>query len=182
MFSSKSGDEGWGNEDWKKIVAEQESRRQNAIEGEDDGSHLPNVDLKRLTELLALPAMHLQSYPALLSSILAESSSSDPTPSSSSSAANSTSPASAKTLKKRVGKEKEENPDASYLREAIRAMRALWGYGKVKTFQLSMNVGVNGINGAKGGMGEPAIKWEWFDLVSEEERKEIGKTETKRQA
>jgi hypothetical protein len=45
-----------------------------------------------------------------------------------------------------------------------------------------MNVGVNGINGARGGMGDPALKWEWFDLVSEEERKEIGKPEMKRQA
>ncbi|KAE9384850.1 hypothetical protein BT96DRAFT_1007658 [Gymnopus androsaceus JB14] len=43
-------------------------------------------------------------------------------------------------------------------------------------------VGANGINGSRGGMGEPAIKWEWFDLVSEEERKEIGKAEIKRQA
>ncbi|KAJ3983138.1 CNH domain-containing protein [Lentinula detonsa] len=101
------------------------------------GYSFPEIDLKKFTELLALPAQHLKSYTSLLSAVLAESS--------------------------------EENSDASYLREAIRAMRALWGYGKVKTFQLSMNVGA-------------AIKWEWFDLVSEEERKEIGKTEMKRQA
>ncbi|KAJ3993564.1 Dbl-like domain-containing protein [Lentinula boryana] len=101
------------------------------------GYSFPEIDLKKFTELLALPAQHLKSYASLLSAVLAESS--------------------------------EENSDASYLREAIRAMRALWGYGKVKTFQLSMNVSA-------------AIKWEWFDLVSEEERKEIGKTEMKRQA
>ncbi|KAE9411081.1 hypothetical protein BT96DRAFT_247819 [Gymnopus androsaceus JB14] len=181
VFSNKAGDGGWGNEDWKKIVADQESRRANGEEPDAEGT-LPAIDLKRFTDLLALPAMHLQSYPALLSTILSESTSANTVSSSaSSSMTNSTNP---KANKKRGGKEveSEENPDASYLREAIRAMRALWGYGKVKTFQLSMNVGANGINGSRGGMGEPAIKWEWFDLVSEEEMKEIGKAEIKRQA
>ncbi|KAJ4489046.1 CNH domain-containing protein [Lentinula lateritia] len=205
-----------GNEDWKKIIAEQEMQRQqkqresNPTAAEDEstgevgtetggikeprGYLLPDIDLKKFTELLALPAAHLKSYPSLLSTILAESSrSADPvsslsSPSSSTdTAANSTSPAALKTNKKKAGKEKEENenPDASYLREAIRAMRALWGYGKVKTFQLSMNVCASGGDdnkGSMGVMGEAAIKWEWFNLVSEEERKEIGKTEVKRQA
>ncbi|KAJ3901831.1 CNH domain-containing protein [Lentinula edodes] len=179
----------YGNEDWKKIIVEQEMQRQqkqresNLTAAEDEstgevgtetggikepreprGYPLPDIDLKKFTELLALPAAHLKSYPSLLSTILAESSrSADP----------------------KAGKEKEENSDASYLREAIRAMRALWGYGKVKTFQLSMNVGASGGDdnkGSMGVMGEAAIKWEWFNLVSEEERKEIGKTEVKRQA
>ncbi|KAJ3805231.1 hypothetical protein F5876DRAFT_82008 [Lentinula aff. lateritia] len=214
----------YGNEDWKKIIAEQERQRQqkqrdsNPTAAEDEspdeigtetggikdpresrGYTLPDIDLKKFTELLALPAAHLKSYPSLLSTILAESSivttpssrSADPVSSLSSpsssidTAANSTSPAALKMNKKKAGKEKEEIPDASYLREAIRAMRALWGYGKVKTFQLSMNVSASGADddkGSSGVMGEAAIKWEWFNLVSEEEVKEIGKTEVKRQA
>ncbi|KAE9397961.1 hypothetical protein BT96DRAFT_940494 [Gymnopus androsaceus JB14] len=181
VFNNKAGDGGWGNEDWKKIVADQESRRANGEEP-DAGGTLPAIDLKRFTDLLALPAMHLQSYPALLSTILAESTSANTVSSSaSSSMTNSTNP---KANKKRGGKEveSEENPGCVVFEGGYSSNESAVGYGKVKTFQLSMNVGANGINGSRGGMGEPAIKWEWFDLVSEEERKEIGKAEIKRQA
>ncbi|KAJ3776382.1 CNH domain-containing protein [Lentinula raphanica] len=200
IFSSTGSTDEWGNDDWKKIVAEQQRQKQqqstsNASDDESLGEmereagglksseELPDIDLQKFTELLALPAQHLKAYPSRLSAVLAESSvtvSTTAAPEGSSTPANSTSPAALKS-KKKGGKDKAENPDASYLREAIRAMRALWGYGKVKTFQLSMNVGVVGGPG-KGGMGEAATKWEWFDLVSEEEKKEIGKKEMKRQA
>ncbi|KAJ3755422.1 Dbl-like domain-containing protein [Lentinula raphanica] len=142
---------GWGGGWSTSIASDDESLGEMEREagGLKSSEELPDIDLQKFTELLALPAQHLKAYPSRLSAVLAESSA--------------------------------ENPDASYLREAIRAMRALWGYGKVKTFQLSMNVGVVGGPG-KGGMGEAATKWEWFDLVSEEEKKEIGKKEMKRQA
>ncbi|KAF9062491.1 CNH domain-containing protein [Rhodocollybia butyracea] len=220
-------DKTWGNEEWKRIVSDQEQsgREQdwnlphgsedkeedaygegerrvngkvNVLSGEGAGRSrigmpLPNVNLKRLTQLVALPALHLRSYPSLLSEVLAVTTSSlssdvGSAPGSSSSQPNSTNPKPRRQGGGGNGKDKQretsENPDASYLREAIKAMRALFGYAKVKTFQMSMSsiMSAGTSSEGQGGMGEAALKWEWFDLVSDEEKKEIGRMEVKRQA
>ncbi|KIK57120.1 hypothetical protein GYMLUDRAFT_774554 [Collybiopsis luxurians FD-317 M1] len=79
-------------------------------------------------ELLALPAMHLQSYPSLLSAILA--SDSKATSSLTATSSNSADPAAAK------GWGGMEHPDDPYLRDAIQAMEVLWRNTKEKTLRV----------------------------------------------
>ncbi|KIK57123.1 hypothetical protein GYMLUDRAFT_247376 [Collybiopsis luxurians FD-317 M1] len=196
IFSDNNKSGMWGSEEWKAVVAEQMRVHQmtGAIVDERGRTRyttflttdsVPDIDLKRFSELLVLPVTHFQLYPSFFSTILSSYYDVTSAPAAASSpSGSSTDPAARKDSKHQGGKEKgrEENPDESYLREAIRAMRALWGYAKVKTFQMSMNIEASENNGGKGSMGDAAVKWEWFDLTSEEERKEIGKAEMKRQA
>jgi len=63
----------------------------------------------------------------------------------------------------------EGNPDASFLKEAIEAIKDLQTFAQLRTFQLAMGKGAAG-------------KWEWHDLVSTELRKKMKKEEAKRQS
>ncbi|ESK83843.1 signal transducer [Moniliophthora roreri MCA 2997] len=63
----------------------------------------------------------------------------------------------------------EGDADASFLKEAIDAMKDLQTFAQLRTFQLAMGKGTPG-------------KWEWHDLVSTEVRKKMKKEEAKRQA
>ncbi|KAG7094229.1 hypothetical protein E1B28_007835 [Marasmius oreades] len=63
----------------------------------------------------------------------------------------------------------EGNPDASYLKEAIDAMKDMQTFAQLRTFQFAMGKGAAG-------------KWEWHDLVSTELRKKMKKEEAKRQS
>jgi len=63
----------------------------------------------------------------------------------------------------------EGNPDVDFLKEAVEAMRNLQGVAQLKTFQTAMGKG-------------PTGKFEWYNLVPEDVRKEIPKQVAKRQA
>ncbi|THH16693.1 hypothetical protein EW146_g3989 [Bondarzewia mesenterica] len=63
----------------------------------------------------------------------------------------------------------EENPDVDYLAEAGQAFKSLQVVCHLQTFQHAMGKG-------------PTGKYEWFNLVSDEVRKDIPKQEQKRQA
>lgn len=62
-----------------------------------------------------------------------------------------------------------ENPDAEFLKEAMKAISNLHSVGQLRTFQSSMGKGV-------------ASKWEWNDLVSNDVRKKLSKDVIKRQS
>ena len=61
------------------------------------------------------------------------------------------------------------NPDASYLQEAIQAIRQLSTVAQLMTFQAAMGKG-------------PTGKLEWHDTVSADIRASVDRKETKRQA
>lgn len=63
----------------------------------------------------------------------------------------------------------EGNPDAYYLAEAIHGIKDLQNVSQLRTFQTAMGKG-------------PTAKWEWHDLVPNELREGLSKSESKRQA
>lgn len=63
----------------------------------------------------------------------------------------------------------QDNPDADYLVEAMRAMRNLSNVATLRTFQSAMGRG-------------PTGKYQWHDLVPKEIRDDLSKHEAKRQA
>ncbi|RXW24807.1 hypothetical protein EST38_g1012 [Candolleomyces aberdarensis] len=62
-----------------------------------------------------------------------------------------------------------ESADASFLKEAITAIKSLQTIAQLRTFQSAMGTG-------------PTGKWEWHDMVSVELRKSLPKKEAKRQS